>query len=78
MAEIRVEERRGSNTTWVWILLLLLLVAAGIWYVLGQNGDTRGDAVAPTGTATPAAPAVVDSVSLPGHPPASTMILVRA
>lgn len=76
MAEIRVEERRGGGTTWLWILLLLLLVAAAIWYVLSQN-DRRGDATAPSGTATPAAPAL-DSGTLPGHPPASTMIVVRA
>lgn len=76
MAEIRVEERRGGGTTWLWVLLLLLLVAAAIWYVLGRD-DMRGDAVAPAGTATPAAP-TLDSTTLPGHPPASTMIVVRA
>ena len=86
MAEIRVEERRGSNTTWVWILLLLLLVAAGIWYVLGRS-DTADDTLPPpattqpTGAVTPAAPASpasADSVAHPAHPPAATMVLVRA
>lgn len=76
MAEIRVEERRGGGTTWVWILLLLLLVAAAIWYVMGQS-DREGDATAPAGAATPASPAV-DAATMPRHPPASTMIVVRA
>lgn len=75
MAEIRVEEKRGS-LAWLWLLLLLVLVAAVVWFVLGTNADST--VTTPAGT-TPAsaAPATVDSVSLQGYPVDAGFVLVR-
>ncbi len=75
MAEIRVQEKRGG-LTWLWMLLLLLLVALAVWYFLGDRAGTDGT-VEPAPAATPAASPTADP-SLPGHPPVSRMVFVRA
>lgn len=65
MAEIRIEEKRGS-LAWLWILLLVLIVAAAAWYMMSDRTAPVAPAPADSvGTAPSAAPSRVDSVSLP-------------
>jgi hypothetical protein len=71
MAEIRVQEKKGS-LTWLWLLLLVLLAALAAWYFLMGADDGRQN-VDPAAGATPAAPAAA-----PGHRPAASMTYVRA
>jgi bacteriorhodopsin len=52
MAEIRVEQKRGGGSKWLWIVLALVLLAALAYWFLVVNGasvDRTNDAtVAPT------------------------------
>jgi hypothetical protein len=49
MAEIRVQEKRGS-LAWLWVLLLALLVGAGVWWWMTTQdpGPARAPATADT------------------------------
>ena len=60
MAEIRVEEKRGS-LAWLWILILVALVALGVWWWMNHQNAA---ATAPT------TPASVDSAAWQAAPPA--------
>jgi hypothetical protein len=77
MAEIRVEQKRGSMA-WLWILLVLLLVALGVWYVLGAPGLNPTPAGAGDTTTTPGAATPIDSVAYPLHPQSPRVVYVRA
>lgn len=77
MAEIRVEQKRGS-LAWLWILLALLVAAAVVWYVMASD-DTVDNTVPPAETAAPAgSPATLDSVALPAYRSAPARVFVRA
>ena len=75
MAEIRVQEKRGSMA-WLWILLLLVLAALAVWYFMGTQDTTT--TVEPAPAASPAVAPTSDP-ALPKHPPALTGdVFVRA
>ncbi len=70
MAEIRVEEKRGTN--WLSTLLALVIAAALVWYFMMRRDDTvpattvPADSVRPTSVApwAPPSPAVAPGVRL--------------
>lgn len=81
MAEIRIEQKKGS-LAWLWILLLLLIIAAAVWYMTNSR-TVAGTPAAPTTDSVQApsaapAPSRVDSVSLPGTSVESRMLLLNA
>ena len=61
MAEIRVEEKRGS-LAWLWVLILVLIVAVVAWFLLG-NRDAGPAAVSPA----------ADTLTSPAPPPGPAM-----
>src|SRR5690606_18265873 len=82
MAEIRIEQKKGS-LAWLWILLLVLVVAAAAWYMTTSRVVPATTAAPPAdSTVAPAAaplpPARVDSVSLPMTSAANRMRLLNA
>ena len=76
MAEIRVQEKRGS-LAWLWVLLLLALAAVAAWWFLsGSDVDVRTEpAPAPAPAVSP-----TSDVSPPAELPAAggTLVHVRA
>ncbi|HEU4630533.1 MAG TPA: hypothetical protein VFS08_12360 [Gemmatimonadaceae bacterium] len=76
MAEIRVEQKRGS-LAWLWILLVLLLVALGVWYFMGMPGVNDAGAAGDS-TAVPGATTPIDSVAYPLHPQSPSVVYRRA
>ncbi len=45
MAEIHVEQKRGSSTKWLWVLVLLIVLALIGWWLWqsGMLGGTDAD-----------------------------------
>ena len=70
MAEIRVEEKRGS-TSWVWLLLALAVAALLAWYFLSRRDDAVPDATVP---ATAPTDSVRPTSGAPGDLPASPTV----
>ena len=68
MAEIRVEEKRGS-LAWLWVLILVALVALGVWWWMNQQHAAA---------TAPGAPASVDSAAWQAAPSAPALRLAVA
>ncbi|HEX3156915.1 MAG TPA: hypothetical protein VHQ45_00230 [Gemmatimonadaceae bacterium] len=68
MAEIRVEEKRGS-LAWLWVLILVALVALGVWWWMNQQNAAA---------TAPRAPASVDSAAWQAAPSAPALRLAVA
>jgi flagellar basal body-associated protein FliL len=43
MAEIRVEPKKQSSSSWIWILVVVLLAAALVYYFMTRNKTGEND-----------------------------------
>lgn len=73
MAEIRVQEKRGS-LAWLWVLLLVVLAAIAAWWFLsGSEVNVQSE---PAPSVTPAVSPTSDPART-AHPPASGSVMVH-
>ena len=45
MAEIHVQAKKSSSSTWIWILVSLIIVAAIAVYILMRNNEVNEKAI---------------------------------